>query len=57
MKSYDKQDPKGKDTGTERVRRGGSYFQDTTKATRMIRFSDKPNSKYRNIGFRIACRS
>lgn len=54
---YDKQDPTGKETGIERVRRGGSYYQDTTKATRMIRFGDKPNDKDDNIGFRIACRS
>ena len=57
MESYDKQDPTGKETGIERVRRGGSWFQDASEATRMIRFSDKPNSKYDNIGFRIACRS
>jgi len=54
---YGKQDPTGKETGINRVRRGGSWFQDASKATRMFRFSDKPNSKYDNIGFRIACRS
>ena len=54
---YGKQDPTGKETGTERVCRGGSWYQDASEATRMIRFSEEPNDKDDNIGFRIACRS
>lgn len=50
-------DPTGKADGTERVIRGGSWYQNANNATRMIRFADPPNTDDKNRGFRIACRS
>ena len=47
-------DPTGPDTGTLRVRRGGSWFGDGRGARAARRDADGPGDRIRDIGFRLA---
>jgi formylglycine-generating enzyme len=47
-------DPKGPDTGAERVLRGGSYSDWPSNATSTIRLSRTPDSRGDFMGFRVA---
>lgn len=46
-------DPKGPSTGEERVKRGGSYRSAPTKCRPAHRNSQKPDSHYKDVGFRV----
>ena len=50
------QDPKGADSGSDRVYRGGSWEYDALSAARAYRGSDIPGVSYVNLGLRVACR-
>jgi formylglycine-generating enzyme required for sulfatase activity len=46
-------DPKGPDSGAEKVRRGGSWFKDGWLCRSANRNFGHPASRYRTLGFRI----
>ena len=46
-------DPRGADTGTNRVFRGGSWYGDAYDARVSSRISNYPSSSYSGIGFRV----
>ncbi|MCX6877612.1 MAG: SUMF1/EgtB/PvdO family nonheme iron enzyme [Verrucomicrobia bacterium] len=47
-------DPKGPDTGTERVMRGGGWSGDARHCRSANRFAVVPSGRHSNIGFRVA---
>jgi uncharacterized protein YjdB len=49
-------DPTGPDTGTRRIRRGGSWRFDEYFCAVAIRNLSSPTDWYSDIGFRVACR-
>ena len=49
------QDPTGA-SGGSRVRRGGSWNYLADYASRAYRYDDNPDSRFNDVGFRVACR-
>jgi formylglycine-generating enzyme required for sulfatase activity len=47
-------DPRGPESGTERVARGGSWCCDAEASESKTRMSAKPDARYENFGLRIA---
>ena len=50
------QDPAGALSGSDRVRRGSSWFYSADDAARAYRDNFKPDSRHSTLGFRLACR-
>ena len=48
------EDPKGPDTGTYRVRRGGSWRRNAIGARVAYRYNRNPDYRFNNVGFRLA---
>jgi formylglycine-generating enzyme required for sulfatase activity/tRNA A-37 threonylcarbamoyl transferase component Bud32 len=48
-------DPRGPETGTQRVLRGGSWFDSEPACRSAARVSDLPIRQFRTVGFRVAC--
>jgi formylglycine-generating enzyme required for sulfatase activity/serine/threonine protein kinase len=49
------QDPQGPSSGTERVIRGGSFYEVARFCRAANRRENAPSSRFGNIGFRVAC--
>jgi|GEM_PF-6824953 len=45
--------PKGPKTGTDHVRRGGAWFENSAASTCEVRYFCAPDLRIRDIGFRI----
>lgn len=50
-----RQDPQGPDDGSQRVLRGGSYFDDGGFCRTAVRYFNGPEEKRDSAGFRLAC--
>ena len=50
------QDPRGADSGSYRVKRGGSWEIGANGAARAYRFGSDPVSSYYDVGLRVVCR-
>ena len=48
-------DPQGAASGSNRVRRGGSWYYGADRCTVGVRIYDSPDYRGRNLGFRLAC--
>ncbi|HPK40594.1 MAG TPA: SUMF1/EgtB/PvdO family nonheme iron enzyme, partial [Candidatus Cloacimonadota bacterium] len=45
--------PKGTNSGSERVRRGGAWSSDEIVCRVVLRLSDSPGTSYNDLGFRV----
>jgi formylglycine-generating enzyme required for sulfatase activity len=51
----ERKDPKGPESGKDRVLRGGSWNDHARNCRSAYRFRASPRNRYINIGFRVAC--
>jgi formylglycine-generating enzyme required for sulfatase activity len=54
-KDSEKKDPKGPDSGTYRILRGGSWFMNRTYARTTYRNGSQPDRYGDDVGFRVVC--
>ena len=54
-RSYDTDNPTGASSGSDRVLRGGSCFNDAANCRVSSRRHDCPGDRYGNLGFRVVC--